>query len=105
MPGIISKQPNGLFCRISTVVEAPTAYNMTREELDDYLSETCKYDYREQSSEGWFLKHGYEFENAIYLLGPCCSTYAEIKKWLIEVGYQNADEFMKEIAYKWEDEA
>ncbi|EAH2852770.1 hypothetical protein V8U55_002563 [Listeria monocytogenes] len=104
MPGIISKQPNGLFCRISTVVEAATHYNMTCEGLDDYLSETCKYDYRDQSVEEWYFKHGFDFENAISAIGPCCSTYAEIKNFLVEVGYQNVDEFMKEIAYKWEDE-
>ncbi|MBC1934588.1 hypothetical protein [Listeria seeligeri] len=102
MTGIISIQPNGLFCRISTVVEAPTHYNMTRTELDDYLSETCQYDYRDQSVEEWYFNHGIDFENAISELGSGLSTYEEIKKFLEEVGYQNVDEFMKEIAYKWE---
>lgn len=35
MSGFISKQPNGLYCRFSTVVDCPTHYNMTR---NDYLS-------------------------------------------------------------------
>ncbi|MBC1516856.1 hypothetical protein [Listeria immobilis] len=104
MPGMISKQPNGLFCRISTVVEAATHYNMTREGLDDYLSETCQYDYRNQDISEWYFKHGVDFENAISELGAGCSTYEETKKFLVDVGYQNVDEFMKEIAYKWEDE-
>lgn len=35
MAGFIAKQPNGLYCRFSTVVDCPTAWNMTRE---DYLN-------------------------------------------------------------------
>jgi hypothetical protein len=30
----LAKQPNGLYCRFSTVVDCPTHYNMTRE---DYI--------------------------------------------------------------------
>lgn len=35
MGAFIAKQPNGLYCRFSTVVDCPTHYNMTRE---DYLN-------------------------------------------------------------------
>lgn len=35
MAGFIAKQPNGLYCRFSTVVDCPTHWNMTRE---DYLN-------------------------------------------------------------------
>lgn len=35
MGGFIAKQPNGLYCRFSTVVDCPTHWNMTRE---DYLN-------------------------------------------------------------------
>ena len=34
MQSYISRQPNGLYCRFSTVVDCPTHYNMTRE---DYI--------------------------------------------------------------------
>ena len=34
MGAIIAKQPNGLYCRVSTVVDAPTHYNMTKQ---DYI--------------------------------------------------------------------
>lgn len=34
----ISKQPNGLYCRFSTIVDCPTDWNMTE---DDYI-ELCK---------------------------------------------------------------
>lgn len=35
MGAFIAKQPNGLFCRFSSIVDCPTHYNMTRE---DYLN-------------------------------------------------------------------
>ncbi|WP_025909283.1 hypothetical protein [Priestia flexa] len=35
MAGFIAKQPNGLYCRFSHVVDCPTHWNITRE---DYLN-------------------------------------------------------------------
>jgi hypothetical protein len=35
MGAFIAKQPNGLYCRFSNVVDCPTHWNMTRE---DYLN-------------------------------------------------------------------
>jgi len=32
MAGVIFKQPNGLYCRVSTIVDCPTHWNMTEEE-------------------------------------------------------------------------
>ncbi len=34
MAGFIARQPNGLLCRFSTIVDCPTHYNMTDE---DYI--------------------------------------------------------------------
>lgn len=44
MPAFFFKQPNGLYGRFSTVVDCPTHYNCTKEELieeyvDEYRSE------------------------------------------------------------------
>ena len=39
MAGFISKQPNGLYCRFSSVTDCPTAWNMTKEEFDNFLEE------------------------------------------------------------------
>ena len=39
MAGFISKQPNGLYCRFSSVTDCPTAWNMTRE---DYINMKMK---------------------------------------------------------------
>ena len=38
MAGFVCKQPNGLYCRFSTIVDCPTDWNMTE---DDYI-EMCK---------------------------------------------------------------
>ena len=38
MAGFVVRQPNGLLCRFSTIVDCPTKYNMTDE---DYI-ELCK---------------------------------------------------------------
>lgn len=38
MGGFVCKQPNGLYCRFSTIVDCPTDWNMTEE---DYI-ELCK---------------------------------------------------------------
>lgn len=32
MSGFVVRQPNGLLCRFSTIVDCPTHYNMTEEE-------------------------------------------------------------------------
>ena len=39
MGAFISKQPNGLYCRFSSVVDCPTHWNMTKE---DYISSILK---------------------------------------------------------------
>lgn len=37
MGGFIAQQPNGLYCRFSTIVDTVTHYNMTREQyLNNY---------------------------------------------------------------------
>ena len=38
MAAFIAKQPNGLYCRFSTIVDCPTDWNMTE---NDYI-ELCK---------------------------------------------------------------
>lgn len=38
MAAFVCKQPNGLYCRFSTIVDCPTDWNMTE---DDYI-EMCK---------------------------------------------------------------
>lgn len=47
MAGFIAKQPNGLYCRFSTVVDCPTDWNMTAE---DYI-ELCKQRAEEEAKD------------------------------------------------------
>ncbi|MEK4824587.1 hypothetical protein NSS71_08510 [Niallia sp. FSL W8-0951] len=42
MSSFISKQPNGLYCRFSTVVDCPTHWNMTREDYLNNVSGTVR---------------------------------------------------------------
>ena len=39
MAGFVAKQPNGLYCRFSSITDCPTDWNMTEE---DYI-ELCKH--------------------------------------------------------------
>lgn len=47
MAAFIAKQPNGLYCRFSTVVDCPTDWNMTAE---DYI-ELCKQRAEEEAKD------------------------------------------------------
>ncbi|EJM2871866.1 hypothetical protein NN802_002404 [Listeria monocytogenes] len=106
MPGLIAKQPNGLYCRISTVVEAPTHHDMTKEELEDLLITQRSLDINLVTLEQWLAVYEVDFNVAIKQLGSGSGvlTFEDTKAWLIEVGYQHADEFMKKIAYMWEED-
>lgn len=42
MGSFIARQPNGLYCRFSTVVDCPTHINMTREDYINYCMERAK---------------------------------------------------------------
>ncbi|MFZ3132748.1 MAG: hypothetical protein WA125_17005 [Desulfosporosinus sp.] len=42
MGAFISRQPNGLYCRFSSVVDCPTHYNMTSENYIEYCIEKAK---------------------------------------------------------------
>ncbi|MIL11607.1 hypothetical protein RH50_06875 [Listeria monocytogenes] len=103
MPGLIAKQPNGLYCRISTVVEAPTHDNMTKEELEDLLIIQRSLDINLVTLEQWLAVYKVDFNVAIEQLGSACSSFEETKEWLEEVGYQQADVFMEKIAYNWDE--
>ena len=46
MGAFICKQPNGLYCRFSTIEDTITAYNMTEEDYINYCVERAKRDAR-----------------------------------------------------------
>ena len=48
MPAFYFKQPNGLYGRFSTVVDCPTHYNCTKEELIEDAVETYRQELMEE---------------------------------------------------------
>lgn len=79
MGAFIAKQPNGLYCRFSTIVDCPTDYNMTEE---DYI-EMCAEKAREEARET--LKHHLRpFEMVKEYFRPYNMTKTEFKKFLKE---------------------
>ena len=47
MAGFIARQPNGLFCRHSTIVDCVTDYNMTEEEYIELCAEKARLEAKE----------------------------------------------------------
>ena len=47
MGAFISKQPNGLYCRFSTVVDCPTHWNMTEDTYIEMCAEKAKEEAKE----------------------------------------------------------
>ena len=60
MAGLIAKQPNGLYCRISTVVDAPTHWNMTEQ---DYIDMRVKK--AEEEAKGVLANYCQDFDVAL----------------------------------------
>ena len=81
MGAFISKQPNGLYCRFSTVVDGVTDYNMTAE---DYI-EMCAEQAREEARNRLENKL-YPFEKVKESFRPYNVTIEEIDKELKEMG-------------------
>ena len=81
MGAFIVKQPNGLYCRFSTVVDCPTDWNMTEE---DYV-EMCVERAREQARED-LKRYLRPFEMIEQYFIPNNMTEAEFRKCLKEMG-------------------
>lgn len=81
MAGFVAKQPNGLYCRFSTVVDCPTDWNMTAE---DYI-ELCK---RKAEKEAKEVLEGYlqPFEMVKERFYPNNMTEEAFESFLIDVG-------------------
>lgn len=60
MAGIIAKQPNGLYCRISTIIDAPTHFNMTEQDYIDLCVERAK-----KKAESVLENYCYDFDKAL----------------------------------------
>lgn len=80
MGGFISKQPNGLYCRFSTVVDCPTDWNMT---VEDYIY-LCKRKAEEGARE---VLEAYlqPFEMVVKSFSPNNMSQEEFNKFLEDV--------------------
>ena len=59
MGAFIARQPNGLLCRFSTVVDCITHYNMTEEEYIELCAERAREEARFNLQREWFI-HPYQ---------------------------------------------
>lgn len=81
MGAFISKQPNGLYCRFSTIVDTVTDYNMTEEEYIELCAEKARKEARET------LEHYLQpFDEVKRRFIPNNMTRKEFKKLLKEMG-------------------
>lgn len=79
---MITKQPNGLYTRISTFWDMPTEFNMTEDYLDGYLRASNELDYPGQSGKEWFDRYGISFERAKEMILTNNMTEQEIESWV-----------------------
>lgn len=72
MAGFIAKQPNGLYCRYSSIVDNITHYNMTEEDYIELIVERAKEKARE------ILEHAEPFDKVVSALYP--DTKRDLRK-------------------------
>lgn len=87
MGAFIARQPNGLYCRFSSVVDCPTNWNMTE---DDYI-ELCKARAEDEAREV-LHNHLKPFELVISSYVPSNMKKAEFKRFLREVQENKEDD-------------
>lgn len=81
MGAFIARQPNGLLCRFSTIVDTITDYNMT----DDEYIEKCAEKAREEARE--ILKNNiHHFDDILYNFSPTNMTRHEFEKYCEKMG-------------------
>lgn len=83
MGGFIAKQPNGLYCRFSTVVDCPTHYNMTEKGYINYCVERAK-----EEAKKILANHLYPFEDVIEKFVPGNMSEKEFQEFLAAAGYE-----------------
>lgn len=85
MGSFIAKQPNGLYCRFSTVVDTVTDWNMSE---DDYIN-MCVAKATEQAikeAKEILAKHLYCFDGVKNYFFPSNNTIEEFNEILKEMG-------------------
>lgn len=80
MAGIILKQPNGLYCRFSSIVDCPTHYNMTKK---DYIE--MKKKEAEQEANNVLDNYTKDFDLLRRYFSPQNMTWDELEEIIIEM--------------------
>lgn len=81
MGAFIARQPNGLLCRFSTIVDTVTHSNMTDEEYIEYCAEKA----REEAK--WNLEHYVKpFSDVVKWFRPVNNTVEEFNAILKDMG-------------------
>lgn len=92
MGAFIAKQPNGLYCRFSTIVDTVTYYDLNE---DEYI-ELCAEEARRQAR--YDLEHNVlPFKEVVKRFTPVHATVADFNLFLKKVG---SDALVKEEWYK-----
>ena len=85
MGAVIAKQPNGLYCRFSTIVDTFTHINMTEEDYVNYCKEVAEREAREDLKN--LAKRMRPFEEVILHFMPHNQTVEDFKEDLKSMGY------------------
>lgn len=81
MGAFIARQPNGLLCRFSSIVDTLTHYNMTEEEYIEYCAEKAREDAK------WLLEHNVKpFNLVIKDFCPRNMSVEDFNAYLREMG-------------------
>lgn len=81
MGAFIARQPNGLLCRFSSVVDTLTHYNMTEEDYIEYCAEKAREDAR------WRLERSVKpFDLVIREFRPINISINKFNAYLKEMG-------------------
>lgn len=96
MPAFISKQPNGLYCRFSTVVDTLTHIDMTEEEYIELCVEEAK-----EKARRTLERDLVPFEKMVELFLPNNHSVEEFNSMLKEMG---SDIVLNEKDYQFMEE-
>lgn len=88
LAGFIAKQPNGLYCRFSTVVDCPTHINMTKE---DYLNNVTGTVLNREEGEKVLKRYLQPFKEVIDRYTPLNMTRNDFRHLLEKMSNNNPD--------------
>lgn len=81
MGAFIARQPNGLLCRFSSIVDTITHYNMTDEEYIEYCAENAR-----EEARRYLENHVKPFRLVIQYFVPNNCSVEDFNNYLKEMG-------------------